>query len=204
MVNLVLSFYKVWSTLSYLFMSLRIDLPLGFHRVCTRKPFHNQDCNHFVNKYEFFKSTPMIFLSTSTANENSHQHQLQPINTYIIDFSHWVDYFSYLTPFILSTEVKWLSSPPPQATTLECCFGDPKTCMSRLQKRYFFSRLLVWHSPKDRSSGVLNLNVLSVLLQAEKHFNIVQTFKMFEKKKAPPKTNEALTCYRTILFLQNG
>ena len=62
--------------------------------------------------------------------------------------------------------------------------------MSRLQKRYFFSRLLVWHSPKDRSSGVLNLNVLSVLLQAEKHFNIVQTFKMFEKKQKSSTKNE--------------
>ena len=173
-------------------MSLRIDLPLGFHRVCTRKPFPQP------------RLYPITILSTnmnSTANENYHQHQLQPITMYIIDFSYWVDYFWYRTPYILSTEVKWL--PPPQATTLECCFGDPKTCMSWLQKQCFFSRLLVWHSPKDRSSGVLNLNVLSVLLPAEKHFNIVQTFKI-KKNRVQPKTNEGLARYWKILFLQNG
>ena len=136
MINLVLSiyeiwptlsypFFRIWSTLSYLF--IKYDQPcliylwvwglichLAFtesapENLSTTKTVSN---NHFVNKYEFFKSTPMIFLSTSTANENSHQHQLQPITMYIIDFSHWVDYFSYLTPFILSTEVKWLSSTP--------------------------------------------------------------------------------------------
>ena len=136
MINIVLSiyeiwptlsypFFRIWSTLSYLF--IKYDQPcliylwvwglichLAFtesapENLSTTKTVSN---NYFVNKYEFFKSTPMIFLSTSTANENSHQHQLQPINTYIIDFSHWVDYFSYLTPFILSTEVKWLSSTP--------------------------------------------------------------------------------------------
>ena len=207
MINIVLSiyeiwptlsypFFRIWSTLSYLFIKL-INLVLSIYEfedwsaTWLSQSLHQKTFPqprlypitilstnmNSLNQHQWF------FLSTSTANENSHQHQLQPITMYIIDFSHWVDSFSYLTPFILSTEVKWLFSPPPQATTLECCFGDPKTCMSRLQKRYFFSRLLVWHSPKDRSSGVLNLNVLSVLLQAEKHFNIVQTFKMFEKKK---------------------
>ena len=107
MINIVLSiyeiwptlsypFFRIWSTLSYLF--IKYDQPcliylwvwglichLAFtesapENLSTTKTVSN---NYFVNKYEFFKSTPMIFLSTSTANENSHQHQLQPITMYI-------------------------------------------------------------------------------------------------------------------------
>ena len=203
MVNLVLSIYKVWSTLSYLFMSLRIDLPLGFHRVCTRKPFHNQDCNHFVNKYEFFKSTPMIFFininckwkfsSTSTATNNYVHHWFQPLGClFFVSHSIYPIYGGKMT-------------------FLHPLRQRPLNVVSEILKlawagfRSGTSFLGFWFDTVPRIDPV----VFSIWMFYQFYYrqrNISTSYKHSRclKKKAPPKTNEALTCYRTILFLQNG
>ena len=159
--------------------------------------------NYFVNKYEFFKSTPMIFLSTSTANENSHQHQLQPITMYIIDFSYGADYFSYITPYVISTGVKWL--PLLRQRPLNVVSEILKLAWARFRSGTSF--LGFWFDTVPRIDPVQwcsQFECLSVLLPAEKHFNIVQTFKMFKKETEKPKTNEGLARYWTILFLKNA
>ena len=80
-------------------MSLRIDLPLGFHRVCTRKPFPQPRLYpiYFVNKYEF--NCKWKLSSTSTATNNYVHHRLQLLGwLFLVSHSIYPIYGGKMTP----------------------------------------------------------------------------------------------------------
>ena len=227
MINLVLSiyeiwptlsypFFRIWSTLSYLF--IKYDQPcliylwvwglichLAFtesapENLSTTKTVSN---NYFVNKYEFFKSTPMIFFininckwkfsSTSTATNKYVHHWLQPLG--------WLFFVSHSIYPIYGGKMTFLH--PLRQRPLNVVSEILKLAWAGFRSGTSF--LGFWFDTVPRIDPV----VFSIWMFYQFYYrqrNISTSYKHSRclKKKAPPKTNEALTCYWTILFLQNG